>query len=137
MKLKTKVSGALVAAQGALLGLTTVALAADQPPITLTSQLSGVLPTFTIADAVSFIVRIIIIAAFIVAFIFLLIGGLRWITAGGDEKAVAGARGMVTGALIGLVIVLAAFAIIRLIEFFFNVNIISGALTIPTIAPAP
>ena len=78
-------------------------------------------------------IRFILIVAFIAAFIMLLIGGIRWILAGGDEKAVAGARGTITAALIGLVIVLVAFAIIRLVEIFFNVTIISGAFTVPNI----
>ena len=90
-------------------------------------------PNFTIAQAVTFIVRILIIAAFIISFIFLLIGGVRWIASGGDAKAVEGARNMVTAALVGLVVVLAAFALIRLIEFFFQVSIISAPLTIPTL----
>src|SRR3990167_3691326 len=78
-------------------------------------------------------IRFILIVAFVLAFIFLIIGGIRWITAGGDEKGVAGARGMITGALIGLVIVLVAFALIRLVETFFGFPIISSGVTIPTI----
>ena len=79
------------------------------------------------------IIQFILVIAFVGAFVFLLIGGIRWIMAGGDEKAVAGARGTITAALIGLVIVLVAYAIIRLIEIFFKVNIITGGVTIPTI----
>ena len=79
------------------------------------------------------IIQFILVIAFVGAFIFLLIGGIRWIMAGGDEKAVAGARGTITAALIGLVIVLVAYAIIRLIELFFKVNIITGGVNIPTI----
>ena len=70
----------------------------------------------------------------VAAFILLLVGGIRWILAGGDEKAVAGARGTITAALIGLVIVLVAYAIIRLVEIFFNVSIITGGVSIPTIS---
>ena len=63
----------------------------------------------------------------------LLIGGIRWILAGGDEKAVSSARSTITAALIGLVIVLLSFAIIKLVEAFFGVTIISGTITIPSI----
>ena len=62
----------------------------------------------------------------------LLIGGIRWITAGGDEKGVASARNMITAALIGLVVVLVAYAIIRLVEIFFGFDIITGGVNIPT-----
>lgn len=77
-------------------------------------------------------IQFILVVAFVLAFIFLIIGGIRWITAGGDEKAVAGARGMITAALIGLVIVLVSYAIIRLVEIFFGFNIITGGVNIPT-----
>src|SRR3990167_2035394 len=79
------------------------------------------------------VIQFILIVAFVLAFIMLLIGGIRWITAGGDEKGVAGARNMITAALIGLVIVLVAYAIILLVETFFGVKIISGGITIPTV----
>jgi hypothetical protein len=91
------------------------------------------LAKFEVADFVTAIIRLIIIIAFVVAFIFLLIGGIRWIIAGGETKAVEGARNMVTGALVGLIIVLAAFAIIRLVEFFFSISIISGPISLPTV----
>lgn len=79
------------------------------------------------------IIQFILVVAFVLAFIMLLIGGIRWITAGGDEKAVGSARNMITAALIGLVVVLVAFALIKLVETFFGVSIISGGVTIPTV----
>ena len=90
-------------------------------------------PINNAVNVVRGIIQFILVAAFVAAFVFLLIGGIRWILAGGDEKAVAGARGTITAALIGLVIVLVAYAIIRLVEIFFSVSIITGGVTIPTI----
>ena len=84
---------------------------------------------FVVRGAIQFI----LVVAFVLAFIFLIVGGVRWITAGGDEKGVAGARNTITAALIGLVIVLVAYALIRLVELFFGVNIITGGVTIPNI----
>lgn len=86
-----------------------------------------------IINVIQTAIRFILIVAFVLAFIFLIIGGIRWIVAGGDEKGVAGARGMITAALIGLVIVLVSYAIIRLVEVFFNVIIISGGVNVPSI----
>lgn len=106
-----------------------------QPNINLETALTGKLPVFTVAAFISFIIKLLLLVAFIVAFIFLVIGGIRWITAGGDPKGVEAARNTVTAALIGLVIVLSAFALIKLIEFFFNITIISGPIEIPQIAP--
>lgn len=137
-----KVKTALVLAAPSLLfaGLAFSVFAQPPPPQTFPPQndidinsVSNVVPSFTVAQAVTFIVRLLIIIAFIISFIFLLIGGVRWIASGGDAKAVEGARNMVTAALVGLVIVLAAFALIRLIEFFFRITIISAPLTVPQI----
>lgn len=119
--------------------LEAVALAA---PAAALAQNSGNLVPSTIRpinNAVSVvrgIIQFILVVAFVAAFIFLIIGGLRWITAGGDEKAVSSARNMITAALVGLVIVLVAYAIIRLVEIFFQVNIISQGVNIPTINTA-
>lgn len=79
------------------------------------------------------IIQFILVVAFVIAFIMLLIGGIRWILAGGDEKSVEKARNTITAALIGLVIVLVAFALIKLVEQFFGVSILSGGVSIPTV----
>lgn len=92
---------------------------------------STIAPINNIVTVIRGIIRLILLIAFVAAFLMLIIGGVRWILAGGDEKAVAGARGMITAALIGLVIVLVAYAIIRLVEIFFNVTIITGTVNIP------
>ena len=89
--------------------------------------------TTNVLDVVRGIVSFIILVAFVAAFIFLLVGGVRWITAGGDEKAIASARSTITAAIVGLVIVLLAFAIIRVVEIFFVTNIISTGVNIPTV----
>lgn len=86
-----------------------------------------------IVSVIRAIIQFILVVAFVLAFIMLLIGGIRWITAGGDEKAVGSARNMITAALIGLVVVLVAYALIKLVETFFGVNIISEGVTIPNI----
>jgi cbb3-type cytochrome oxidase subunit 3 len=65
----------------------------------------------------------IIIAAIIFFFVFL-IGGIRWIMSGGDKAQVEAARGTLTNALIGLVIVLSLFAILKFIEVLFGIELL-------------
>jgi hypothetical protein len=67
--------------------------------------------------------RILLIAAAVVALVFLIIGGIKWITSGGDKAQVESARGTVTSALIGLMVVLAAWALLTLVSYFFGVNV--------------
>lgn len=59
-----------------------------------------------------------IIGAIVFLFIMLM-GGIQWISSGGDKAALESARGKITNAIIGLVILLGTFAIIKLIETFF------------------
>jgi hypothetical protein len=63
-------------------------------------------------------------------------GGIKWITSDGDEKSVEGARSQITNALIGLAIVFAAWAILRLIGILFGVNL-TQSFTIPTFITTP
>jgi TRAP-type C4-dicarboxylate transport system permease small subunit len=67
----------------------------------------------------------------VVFFFILIIGGIQWISSGGDKQAIETARGRVSNALIGIVILFAVFAIIQLISIFFNIKIFQ--LTLPTV----
>jgi len=55
-----------------------------------------------------------------IAVIFIIYGGIRFITSGGDPKNVAGARQILTYAIAGLIIVLLSFAIVYLIGYLTN-----------------
>ena len=77
------------------------------------------------------IISVLMIVAFLASFIMLLVAGIQWTTSGGDEKAVSAARGRATAAIIGLVLTLAAFAIIKLLETVLTINIISGGINLP------
>ena len=90
-----------------------------------------------ISDAFGSVLRTfieVLILIGIIAFVFhFLLGGIKWITSQGDEAKVKEAREQVTQALIGLVIVFVAFAIAKLIEVVFGVNIQN--LSIPSFVP--
>lgn len=62
----------------------------------------------------------------VILFIFMLIiGGLQWITSGGDKAAVESARSKIGSALVGVVVLFSVFAFVKLIELFFGVNILT------------
>lgn len=107
-------------------------LAAEEDKIKLIpeGQFSG-LGGITIPGIVSAGIRFILVIAALVSFVFLIIGGIKWITSGGDKEGTSQAQSTITSALIGLVVVFAAWAIMKLIETFFGIEILT--LTIPTI----
>lgn len=65
--------------------------------------------------------------AAVLSFIFIVIGGIQWITAGGDKLAAQSARDRITAAVVGLLIVVAAFALTLIITTVLGVNIFGGA----------
>lgn len=61
-----------------------------------------------------------------VAFIiFLIWGGIEWLTAGGDKGRVETAQKMISNALIGLLILVGSYAVAFFIESAFKINILA------------
>lgn len=89
------------------------------------------LGSLTVPGIISALIRLTVVVAAIVFFFILVIGGIRWIASGGDKAQTEGARNQITAALVGLVIVFAAWAIVALVNTFFNIDIFS--LAIPSI----
>lgn len=64
-----------------------------------------------------------IIGALIFFFMFVA-GAIQWISSGGDKSSLESARGRITSAIIGLVLLFAAYAIIKFIGRFLGVDIL-------------
>jgi hypothetical protein len=62
-------------------------------------------------------------------FIYLLWGGLQWITAGGDKDAIDKARKKIMNAVIGIIIVFSTYVILYIIRTLFNVNFVGFNLS--------
>lgn len=88
----------------------------------------GTLTDLTLPSIVSGLIRGAMVIAAVVFFFILVIGGIKWIMSGGDKAQTEGARNQITAALVGLVIVFAAWAIVALINTFFKINIFNLAL---------
>jgi len=85
-----------------------------------------------LGSVITALVRILMIVAALATFLYLLFGGFQWITSGGDAKKTEAAGKQITNALIGLGIVAAAWAFMKIIEIFFKIQVISGPIQIPT-----
>lgn len=70
------------------------------------------------------VVTLLLIGGSLFFFFNLIMGAIQWISSGGDKEGLSKAKGRITSALVGLVILFAVFAIIQLIENFFGVNIL-------------
>lgn len=74
-----------------------------------------------------------IIIAALATFAFLVWGGIEWLTSGGDKAKYEAARDRITAAVIGLAIVAAAWAIMKLVGIFFGIDI-TGDFNFPNAA---
>lgn len=70
---------------------------------------------------VSFAINLLLTAAVLLAFFFILFAGLRWMLSQGDKKQVEEAQKTLTFAIVGLIIVFLSFFILNLIGFAFQV----------------
>jgi len=64
-------------------------------------------------------------------FLYLVYGGIMYMTASGDEKAVDKARKTLTNALIGLVIIATSYFIARILETILGIDILKPTFTGP------
>lgn len=85
---------------------------------------------YDINNIVRTVIAILLLAAVLVALGYLIWGGIKWILSGGDKSKVDSARSHIMGAIIGLVIALAAFFIISIVGKVFGIDIFN--LTVPT-----
>lgn len=64
-----------------------------------------------------------ILLAALAVLLYLILGGFQWLTSGGDKGKTEGARNKITSALIGLLIVVASWAIYQLVLRIFGINV--------------
>lgn len=76
-----------------------------------------------IGNLVSNVISVAFIVAAIATFAFLVIGGMNWLTSGGDKAKIETAQKMISNALIGLAIVAASYAIYTLVLNFFGIDL--------------
>ena len=81
------------------------------------------------------ILAIIFILAGFTTFIMLLVAGFRYLLSKGDPKATAQARGTLTWAIVGLLFLIAAWFILRLIKEFTGVDVTLFKIPHPTPTP--
>ena len=77
---------------------------------TVTGELGGV-GTRSLPELVGGIINIVLGLLGVVLIIMIVVGGVMWMTAGGEKEKVTKARKLITDAIIGLIIVVAAYAI--------------------------
>lgn len=68
------------------------------------------------------VVTVVTALAGLAVFIMLLTGGLKYLTSGGDPKAQEQAKGTLTFAVLGLVVIIAAYLILNFLSVFTGIG---------------
>jgi len=76
-----------------------------------------------IGTLISNIVGLLFLFGFLLSLLYLLMGGLQWITAGGEKAQLESARNKITNAIIGLIVVAATYAIFTLVGQFLGLDV--------------
>jgi len=87
-----------------------------------------------IGQIITAAVSLLLIIAAILAFVYLVLGGIQWITSGGDKAGMEAARNKITHAVVGLIVVGAAYAIMILAQNFLGISLFGaeGGVKVPT-----
>ncbi len=120
-----------------LFGTTQIAFA-QQNIVTCTGQFAN-LCNLTGNNFGSFLGQVInfaFVAAIVIALGFLIWGGIKWVTSGGEKGGVEEARNHVIAAVVGLIIVFLSYFILNLIVFVFTGTSLSN-ITLPSIGTKP
>lgn len=69
-------------------------------------------------------IEILFISAFVLALVFLVWGGINWITSQGNKESLQKARQTLIYSVFGLVIILLSFLLVRILGHFFGIPLV-------------
>lgn len=81
------------------------------------------------------VITLLFIIAVVIAILFLIYGGIKWILSGGDKSAVEAARNHIIAAIVGLVIAFLAYFILSFVIQFFLPGFNISRIELPTLRP--
>lgn len=85
-----------------------------------------------VGEIISSVISILLFGAFIIALLFLIFGGIKWIMSGGEKDGAAKAKETITSALIGLAVVLGSWLMLNVV-----VQVLTGStfssVTVPSL----
>jgi hypothetical protein len=91
----------------------------------VTPELSGKTGVSFVQGFIPAVVGIAFVIGALVFVFVMITGGIQWMSSGGDKAALESARGKITNAILGIVVLLATFAVIKIVESFFGINILT------------
>lgn len=72
----------------------------------------------SIGELLNKLLAFVFVIAALLVFLYLILGAFNWITSGGDKGKTENARNMITGAIIGIIVLAAAWAVLQIVLNF-------------------
>ena len=85
---------------------------------------SGVTGVSDFYDVIQIAARWLVVFGIIIGAVFVVVGGIQYMTSGGDEEGTKAAKAKIIGGLIGIAIVLLAFSLVNIVGSFFGAGVI-------------
>lgn len=79
------------------------------------------------------VLTIVMVIAALLVFFYLILGGIEWITSGGEKGKTEAARNKITAAVVGIIILAASYAIFSLVLRFLGFANVNDALQVKPI----
>jgi hypothetical protein len=90
--------------------------------------------TLDVGTAIGKFISFVYVVAVVAALFYLVWGGFKWLTSGGDKAAVQSAREHIVAALVGLVIIFLSYLILSFVaKFFLGSSFNLQNITIPSL----
>ena len=96
-----------------------------------TDPVADVATIGSLATLISNIIHAIVMFSGVVLFVMLLVGGMSFLFSGGDQKKLEKAKGTLTGAFVGLLVLVGSYLILKLIQTITGVNVTTFGIQIP------
>lgn len=115
---------------------------AAAPAVPATSQFVGTVKGTTgfaanIGAFLSTALSLIVAIAALIAFFFLIMGGIDWVTSGGDKNKTESARNKIMAAVIGLVVLAASYALLMIVLKILGLSNLTDILNNITVIKSP
>jgi hypothetical protein len=98
-------------------------LAQQKPNVTIRPVEEGGFKITDIGLLFTRVLNVALLISAILVFAYLVLGGVQWITSGGDKGKTDAARSKITAALVGLAIVASAYALMQVVAYFFGIDV--------------
>ncbi|MDQ3008379.1 MAG: pilin [bacterium] len=84
-----------------------------------------------LGSLINAVLSFVMVIAALLVFAYLILGGIEWITSGGDKGKTESARNKITAAVIGLIILAASYAILTVVLRFIGFDNLNDVLNNP------